>query len=217
MYPAKPQRFPDCSIIRASLENVEKVVNPPQSPTVRNKAQLLPSLAVRLNRPHKNPIRKQPTRFTDSVAQGNPLPMPFISSDTRYLAAPPMKLPAPTTAIFLMMSDTIEFRFIEAPPRKFNFDKLVSAASRLPAGSRLAMKPLSVIDFSCFRIADMTTAGWRRGNYKMASSVPYSLMAVSKSFAPPVSPNNFRSRRTRVLVTAWGVAMIRLAISEGRK
>ena len=83
--------------------------------------------------------------------------------------------------------------------------------------SRLAMKPLSVIDFSCFRIADMTTAGWRRGNYKMASSVPYSLMAVSKSFAPPVSPNSFRSRRTRVLVTAWGVAMVRLAISEGRK
>ena len=113
MYPAKPQMFPDCSIISASFENVEKVVNPPQSPTVRNKAQLLPSLAVRLNRPHNSPIRKQPTRFTASVAQGNPFPTPFISSETRYLPAPPMKLPAPTTAIFLMMSDTIEFRFRE--------------------------------------------------------------------------------------------------------
>ena len=87
-------------------------MKPPQSPTVRNKAQLPPSLAVRLNKPHKSPIRKQPTRFTDSVAQGNPLPMPFISSETRYLAAPPMKLPAPTTATFLMISKTIEFRFV---------------------------------------------------------------------------------------------------------
>ena len=113
MYPAKPQMFPDCSIISASFEKVEKVVKPPQSPTVRNKAQLLPSLAVRLNRPHNSPIRKQPTRFTASVAQGNPFPTPFISSETRYLPAPPMKLPAPTTAIFLMMSDTIEFRFSE--------------------------------------------------------------------------------------------------------
>ena len=112
MYPAKPQMFPDCSIISASFEKVEKVVKPPQSPTVRNKAQLLPSLAVRLNRPHKNPIRKQPTRFTDSVAQGNPLPMPFISSETRYLAAPPMKLPAPTTATFLMISKTIELECV---------------------------------------------------------------------------------------------------------
>lgn len=106
MYPAKPQIFPDCSIISASFEKVEKVVKPPQSPTVKNKAQLLPSLAVRLNTPHKSPIRKQPTRFTASVAQGNPLPTPFIIRETRYLSAPPMKLPAPTIAIFLMRSET---------------------------------------------------------------------------------------------------------------
>ena len=31
--------FPDCSITNTSLEKVEKVVKPPQKPTVRNKAQ----------------------------------------------------------------------------------------------------------------------------------------------------------------------------------
>ena len=139
--------FPDCSIISASFENVEKVVKPPQSPTVRNKAQLLPSLAVRLNRPHKSPIRKQPTRFTISVAQGNPLLAPFIISETRYLAAPPMKLPAPTTAIFLMMSETIEFRFIEA--------KLHIFGDMLPYLSRLVpAEHLEDCSYLCYRRSD---------------------------------------------------------------
>lgn len=40
-YAANPQRFPFCSIIRASFENVEKVVNPPQMPTIRNSERLL--------------------------------------------------------------------------------------------------------------------------------------------------------------------------------
>ena len=112
IYPVKPRMFPDCSIIKDSLEKVENVVKPPQSPTVRNKAHLLLSLALRLKYPHKSPIRKQPNRFTARVAQGNPLPTLFIVKETRYLAAPPMKLPAPTTTIFLMMSDTIEIYFI---------------------------------------------------------------------------------------------------------
>ncbi len=44
--------------IRASFEKVENVVKPPQSPTVRNKAHLSPSLALWLKIPHKRPIRK---------------------------------------------------------------------------------------------------------------------------------------------------------------
>jgi len=107
IYPVKPRIFQDCSIIRASLEKVENVVKPPQSPTVRNKVHLLLSLAFRLKIPHKRPIKKQPTRFTARVAQGNPLPMPFITKEIRYLAAPPMILPLPTITIFLMMSETI--------------------------------------------------------------------------------------------------------------
>ena len=47
--------------------------------------------------------------------------------------------------------------------------------------------------------------------------LPNPLMAASKSFAPPVSPNSFFSSRTRVLVMAWGVEMVRVAISVGRK
>ena len=111
-YPANPHTLPLCSITNASFENVEKVVKPPQRPTVRNNAQLLPSAPFLLNRPHRRPMRKQPTRFTASVAHGNPLLTPFIASDTRYLAAPPTKLPAPTTSIFLIKSETIELRFV---------------------------------------------------------------------------------------------------------
>ena len=106
-YPANPQILPPCSIIRASLENVENVVKPPQRPTVRNNAQLLPSVPFLLKTPHRRPIRKQPTRLTVSVAHGNPFPMPFIIRPTRYLADPPMKLPAPTANTFFIISDTI--------------------------------------------------------------------------------------------------------------
>ena len=106
-YPANPQILPACSITNASLENVEKVVKPPQRPTVRNNDQWLASLPFLLNTPHRRPIRKHPTRFTVSVAQGNHLLTPFIASDTRYRTAPPRNLPAPTISIFLIMSETI--------------------------------------------------------------------------------------------------------------
>ena len=91
-------------MVSASLEKVENVVKPPQSPTVRNRPQDVVSVALRLSIPHSRPIIRHPNRFTASVAHGKPFPIPFIASDTRYLAAPPMKLPAPTANMFLMIS-----------------------------------------------------------------------------------------------------------------
>ena len=187
--------FPDCSIISASFENVEKVVKPPQSPTVRNKAQLLPSLAVRLNRPHKSPIRKQPTRFTISVAQGNPLLAPFIISETRYLAAPPMKLPAPTTAIFLMMSETIEFRFSEAKLHIFG-DMLAYLSRLVPADH------LEDYSYLCSRRSDARLLLLTPG------AVLQQCMTAPFDFCPPdtvfLSPTGRTLKKRFVPLKIWG-------------
>ena len=91
-------------MVSASLEKVENVVKPPHSPTVRNRPQDVVSVALRLSNPHSRPIIRHPNRFTARVAHGKPFPIPFIASDRRYLAVPPMKLPAPTANMFLMNS-----------------------------------------------------------------------------------------------------------------
>lgn len=91
-------------MVSASLEKVENVVKPPHSPTVRSRPQDVVSVALRLSSPHSRPIIRHPARFTASVAHGKPFPISFIASDTRYLAIPPMKLPAPTANMFLMNS-----------------------------------------------------------------------------------------------------------------
>ena len=67
----------------ASLEKVEKVVNPPQMPTVMKSAHELLSLEFLLKNPQSSPIAKQPTRFTTSVPQGKPLLMVFIATEMR--------------------------------------------------------------------------------------------------------------------------------------
>ena len=82
-YTIRLKKFPACSIIKASLEKVEKVVNPPQIPTVMKSANELLSLEFLLKNPHSNPITKQPTRFTASVPHGKPLLMVFIATDMR--------------------------------------------------------------------------------------------------------------------------------------
>ena len=92
-YAKRLMKFPACSIIKASLEKVEKVVNPPQMPTIMKSAHELFSLAFLLKNPQRSPIANQPTRFTTRVPQGNPLPAVFMKMETRYLAAPPMNLP----------------------------------------------------------------------------------------------------------------------------
>ena len=94
-------------MVKASFENVEKVVKPPQSPTVRNNPHEVLSEAFLLKNPQSKPIVRQPNRLTKSVVQGKPLLIPFMARETRYLAIPPIKLPAPTAIIFLIVSGNI--------------------------------------------------------------------------------------------------------------
>lgn len=90
--------LPLCNISNPSLANVEKVVKPPQKPVVSNRHTACEAKEERAKRAYTTPMIKQPTRFTASVAQGNEAQQtPFISCDTRYLNAPPTKLPKPTS------------------------------------------------------------------------------------------------------------------------
>ena len=50
-YAKRLMKLPACSIIKASLEKVEKVVNPPQIPTVMKSAHELLSLEFFLKHP----------------------------------------------------------------------------------------------------------------------------------------------------------------------
>ena len=82
-YAIRLMKFPACSIIKPSLEKVEKVVNPPQIPTVMKSAHELLSLEFLLKNPQRRPITRQPTRFTISVPHGKPLLMVFIATEMR--------------------------------------------------------------------------------------------------------------------------------------
>lgn len=98
--------------MRASLEKVEKVVKPPQRPTVRNNDHVLLAFEVLLKKPQSSPMRRHPPRFTMSVPHGNPLPTFFMTSDVIYLADPPRKLPAPTAKMFFRISVIIDSAFV---------------------------------------------------------------------------------------------------------
>lgn len=110
-YAMKPAILPFCNIWKLSFANVEKVVNPPQNPTVRNNCHELPSFDVLLNNPNHNPIIRQPARLTNSVAHGKPLLMLFMATDIRYRAAPPTKLPQPIIIVFYIISEIISILF----------------------------------------------------------------------------------------------------------
>ena len=53
-------------------KNVEKVVNPPQTPVVSNKYHALSVALCLLNTANKMPIMKQPNRLTAKVPHGKP-------------------------------------------------------------------------------------------------------------------------------------------------
>ena len=65
--------MPFCRRVSASVEKVENVVKPPQSPTVKNKLTLGGKLGCLPAKPQINPIIRQPTRFTVNVPHGNTL------------------------------------------------------------------------------------------------------------------------------------------------
>ncbi|MCM1178583.1 MAG: hypothetical protein NC335_12720 [Bacteroides sp.] len=108
-YPANPQRLPDWTSPRLSFEKVENVVKPPQSPVARKICQQLPFAEYLAKTPETRPIIKHPARFTVNVPQGNPPPTCFINAETKYLRAPPAKLPEPAINISLSIIKTIVY------------------------------------------------------------------------------------------------------------
>ena len=58
-------------MVSASFEKVENVVKPPQRPTVRNRPQVVVSVALRVSMPQRRPSIRQPARFTARVAHGS--------------------------------------------------------------------------------------------------------------------------------------------------
>jgi hypothetical protein len=60
-----------CKSKKASLENDENVVNPPQTPTVKKRRHSDDIIAPFSKIPEKIPIRKHPTMLMINVPQGN--------------------------------------------------------------------------------------------------------------------------------------------------
>jgi hypothetical protein len=60
-------------MVSPSFENVEKVVNPPQKPTMRNKEKDGETFWKRLVAPHRIPMRRQPATLIVKVPHGKPL------------------------------------------------------------------------------------------------------------------------------------------------
>lgn len=69
-YRAAVSKAPPRSSAKFSLQKVEKVVKPPQKPTVRNSFRPSPSPSRRAARPHTSPINRHPTTFTAKVCSG---------------------------------------------------------------------------------------------------------------------------------------------------
>jgi hypothetical protein len=69
IYVAATTHRPDSRRLRFSRAKVEKVVRPPQNPTVKS-AFTDAEGAKRAKKPQKAPRRKHPAMFTKSVGQG---------------------------------------------------------------------------------------------------------------------------------------------------
>ena len=79
-----------------SFAKVEKVVNPPQNPTVRKIRHSSEIIFVLSEIPKINPISKHPNKLTAMVPNGNDETKLFCTTlAVRYLATPPRKLPEP--------------------------------------------------------------------------------------------------------------------------
>jgi hypothetical protein len=69
MYKNPHPACPVFSRLSVSIENAEKVVNPPRMPvTIRSRQPVLISVFSKM--PYSIPISKQPTRFTVNVPKG---------------------------------------------------------------------------------------------------------------------------------------------------
>ena len=70
MYSKAVKNCPFCINIRFSPENVEKVVKPPQTPTIKKSLKSADMISLLAEIPIINPIRKLPKTFTVNVPMG---------------------------------------------------------------------------------------------------------------------------------------------------
>ena len=99
-------------ICTLSFANVENVVNPPQMPVVSNKQKVLSVLLYLLNNANIIPKKKHPNRFTTKVPYGKVWPyIFFMYVESKYLIAPPMKLPIPSASYFNSLFNFIDSFF----------------------------------------------------------------------------------------------------------
>lgn len=73
MYNSATSEFPDWNSFIFSRAKAEKVVNPPQKPVMNNNFKSAFGICCFVKNPTKIPTIKQPTTFTQNVAQGNKL------------------------------------------------------------------------------------------------------------------------------------------------
>lgn len=100
--PNRPIR-PASIIPSDSSENVEKVVNPPQTPTLRKVTALPLSQPPVSMFPAMSPMTNAPTKFTVSVCSGKSCLLRKGIIPTRYLITEPMNPPAPAAMQFQNM------------------------------------------------------------------------------------------------------------------
>jgi hypothetical protein len=95
---------PSLSMARFSFAKVEKVVNPPQNPTVRNIFQPGENKESLSDSPYINPIRKQPEILTKKVPKGKAEGKLFcIKREARNLITLPINPPEPTRKSVLII------------------------------------------------------------------------------------------------------------------
>ena len=95
--------------LKVSNEKVEKVVKPPQKPTIRSAFNLGGIAPVLPNSPKSNPNKKQPKILMVKVASGNGAFHIFKNKRlTRYLHAVPKKPPAPARSTIFHISFTLK-------------------------------------------------------------------------------------------------------------
>ena len=91
-----------------SFEKVEKVVNPPQIPTVKKSRHSDDIINPFSKMPRKIPIRKLPEMLIIRVPQGNTVSKLICKYlDTRNLRTVPMKPPIPANSIDLTIMTII--------------------------------------------------------------------------------------------------------------
>lgn len=135
--------FPCVNSWNNSNEKVEKVVNEPQTPMVKNSNNFSFTNCCFAKKPKINPISKLPIRLTKSVEVGKDVVSCLgIAKLNPYLAVAPRKPPNPTIKIFCHIYFTSESNFDHDSSSSFGPTNSTTLVARA-----VPIFPHSCIDF----------------------------------------------------------------------